>query len=548
MVNLRELLNNMKKYFWFVLVLLLIPVWAFSQTRPNFRQITDKPYVYIGDYTTIKGDGVTDDSATIQAVIDANPGGTFLFEAKTYVVNSPIILSSRESLVGSSITPDYSAGTIMLSTEASSTALISIGEGTQQLSIKIANISFRGTGWLSDTNGISGAMAYSTIDNCFFSNLKRGIYVYSTGNTFRNLGFAKNASGALGEGLVLRLESVTSGDGANRNLITNCSFFYTLDTTNAAVTICKGNNTVIDNCWFESTGNTAISLYGGYQVTISNSYFESIARDIPAYGITGSGNILTTSTLDSVGVYRVSFQNNYVIQASGKVTNIHSGLWASSVNLSNNSFLGFSETDNISANLSVVPIGSAYNNTSAFWPMSTSVNNELLVEHRRGIMDSPWFNSASLSALGFSEILGGASTATLTADLVYSGNTLVVDFRSGDFSYVYLDLPYKYYRNKRIAARAIVSGVSNLDRVGVYAWHTDVATPSFTLAPSSNILSFSSTASETTYTGYVDLPDEAVDNLFLAVAGTNASATIHALDFWILPSDLATKVPLFLGR
>lgn len=85
-----------------------LSVWATNFTAENYTDVllfdpTDAGIVSVKDYGA-KGDGVTDDTAAIQAAITANAGKTIWFPSGTYLVSSGIVVPSNTSLWGESRT------------------------------------------------------------------------------------------------------------------------------------------------------------------------------------------------------------------------------------------------------------------------------------------------------------------------------------------------------------------------------------------------------------------------------------------------------------
>ena len=85
-----------------LILMILFPLVCLGQTRPHWLQIDGKPFADVRTFGA-KGDGVTDDTAAIQAAIDSlTTGGTVIIPAGLYIVkpSTPIILDSGISIVG----------------------------------------------------------------------------------------------------------------------------------------------------------------------------------------------------------------------------------------------------------------------------------------------------------------------------------------------------------------------------------------------------------------------------------------------------------------
>lgn len=526
-----------------LLVALLLPIVCYGQTRPHWAQIENKPGVYLSDHYEVKGDGVTDDSEAIQAIIDANPNKTIYFEDKKYIINSPLDIPKGTSLVGERFLPKYAnTGTLLESTASSSVGIVRLGsEGSsgQVSNVIIENISFQGVAWNSTTEGIVGSSSSSLINNCFFSELKTGINIYGTGVTIEKCGFT-NGSGALAQGVVLRRES-------NANNILNCTFFYTLDTSGAAITLYKSAKTNIKDCWFEKIANTAIHIKGALQFTIRDCYFESVAYDIPALGVTGDGYPLKTGTYDGVGVQSGIIDGCYFSAVNSNAGAIHSGNWFANLVWTNNYFTRWDDLPlNSASNTPRLAIG----NTSSFWPMATGVNTQSApgALPRKGMMDSPWF-SESLASMGITIYEGTGASITETPGTLYQGNNIEVVGGAGSGAFYY-EAPYTYYAGKRVRTRVISSDRVNVgDAVFVGVAYGDGANPLTGASASVRLCSLLDGTEVLTQTGYVDLPDDyEYGKIWFVVQGIAAEAKIHAVDWWVDNIDLITNAPEFIGR
>jgi parallel beta-helix repeat protein len=247
------------------------------QTKPTSEQVTflaagtgatqrtalDK----LRDAVSVKdfgaaGDGTADDTAEIQAALDAVPavGGCVYFPAGTYVVSAPLVVDSNTVLVGD-------------------------GMYVSKLSATTAFTS-------------SQAMVYANTEN----NI-----------TIEDLGFFGNTNGTLGAGTGIHLKNGT------RNQVRNC---YVENTTQAGIRYEEQNNGIIDGCTLNACGRTGytdnhgIMLYSAsgsaiqtYSCkvtsnTVTNSFRKGITTfsDLLLYDLLISGNTVTGSGLGNIYV------------------------------------------------------------------------------------------------------------------------------------------------------------------------------------------------------------------------------------------------------
>jgi parallel beta-helix repeat protein len=208
------------------------------------------------------GDGATDDTAEIQAALDAVPavGGCVYFPAGTYVVSAPLVVDSNTVLVGDGM---------YVSNLSATTAFTS-----------------------------SQAMVYANAEN----NI-----------TIEDLGFFGNTNGTLGAGTGIHLKNGT------RNQVRSC---YVENTTQAGIRYEEQNNGIIDGCTLNACGRTGytdnhgIMLYSAsgsaiqtYSCkvtsnTVTNAFRKGITTfsELLLYDLLISGNTVTGSGLGNIYV------------------------------------------------------------------------------------------------------------------------------------------------------------------------------------------------------------------------------------------------------
>ena len=208
------------------------------------------------------GDGVADDTAEIQAALDAVPavGGCVYFPAGTYVVSAPLIVDSNTVLVGDGM---Y-------------------------------------------VSKLSATTAFTASQSMVYANAESNI-------TIEQLGFLGNTNGTLGAGTGIHLKNGT------RNQVRDC---YVENTTQAGIRYEEQNNGIIDGCTLASCGRTGyadnhgIMLYSAsgsaiqtYSCkvtsnTVTNSFRKGITTfsDLLLYDLLISGNTVTGSGLGNIYV------------------------------------------------------------------------------------------------------------------------------------------------------------------------------------------------------------------------------------------------------
>jgi len=248
-----------------------------SMTKPTSEQVTflaagsgatqrtalDK----LRDVVSVKdfgaaGDGTADDTAEIQAALDAVPaiGGCVYFPAGTYVVSAPLVVDSNTVLVGD-------------------------GMYVSKLSATTAFTS-------------SQAMVYANAEN----NI-----------TIEDLGFFGNTNGTLGAGTGIHLKNGT------RNQVRSC---YVENTTQAGIRYEEQNTGIIESCVLQACGRTGYTDNHGVMVysdaasaiqtysikvlsnTIATSFRKGITTfsNLSLYDLLISGNTVTGSGLGNIYV------------------------------------------------------------------------------------------------------------------------------------------------------------------------------------------------------------------------------------------------------
>jgi len=234
-----------------------------SGTGASQRTVLDKlrDVVSVKDFGAV-GDGAADDTAEIQAALDAVPvaGGCVYFPAGTYIVSAPLVVDSNTVL---------------------------IGDGMY-------------------VSKLSATTAFTSSQAIIYANAENNI-------TIEQLGFIGNTNGTLGAGTGIHLKNGT------RNHVRDC---YVENTTQAGIRYEEQNNGIIDGCTLVSCGRTGyadnhgIMLYsaGGSAIqtysckvtsnTVTNSFRKGITTfsELLLYDLLISGNTVTGSGLGNIYV------------------------------------------------------------------------------------------------------------------------------------------------------------------------------------------------------------------------------------------------------
>jgi hypothetical protein len=253
-------------------------VGAVSRTAQNKMRET----ISVKDFGA-KGDGVTDDTAAIQAALDAMPkprGGNLFFPTGNYIVSASLIMPLAPSinqrvyinLVGESTAPLGSMTTITYT--ATSGALIEgrgvSGTDTNRCVLGFKDIHLYGQYVYdtSSTNTSVGINLYEPVgflmDNVLISGFKYCLYLESFWY-YSNIDFCRFQNCDYG--------IYVNNGAANGTSITKSAFIRC--DTNAMYLFATGENLNISQCWFETVSSDVIRvLSSGRKINIKDCYFE----------------------------------------------------------------------------------------------------------------------------------------------------------------------------------------------------------------------------------------------------------------------------------
>ena len=198
------------------------------------------------------GDGITDDTAAIQAAINsgiANDKAVFI-PAGTYILAGVLTGGANLHLFGEGV------GLTILQKKTSSTGhILDILGTTPKYNIDINNITF-------DCNLVDAGIYCEYINNAIFSNCE-----------IKNTPFW---------GLVVGKNISTSSTIVNNNVtIQNCVFDNNTQTYEH-VLVFNSENVLVDNCYFKTAANgIGVGLYQWTtNVTVSNCYFTDLNKAV----------------------------------------------------------------------------------------------------------------------------------------------------------------------------------------------------------------------------------------------------------------------------
>lgn len=287
---------------------------AFSKVNSNFTELSAR-FVSVADYGAT-GDGVTDDTAAIQAAIDDLPanGGTVYLPPGTYLIST--IEFPNDPKVVNFLGAGVSAVTLKMSTAAGpalrkeNTSGRIVGAVLGGFTIEAnassdrtnaAHVGIRVSGWnatrftniryQSDTSSSGGL-------GTFFDIAAHPYLSY--GNTFEQI----DVSVAYGPSAAFRFNNNSQGVlyNSNRNTIRD-SWFYALTDCDIIVDAADSTLLSIDDCLFEDCAG-AIGVQLGQATEIEGCWFELLDTNIQTdTGRTtdGSGSLIKANYFSGSG-------------------------------------------------------------------------------------------------------------------------------------------------------------------------------------------------------------------------------------------------------
>jgi len=238
-----------------------------------------------------KGDGVNDDTAEIQAAINAaatfgsasNQGATLFFPSGKYLISSTIDLPGAQyvSLIG-----EGRSSVISWSAGASSDVMFSMDNGSDSSQVFVEKLHFTNP---VDNNSLTGFEFCKTPG-------KAVVNVTFRQNLFQNLNRGIDMNQETDQMLIDDNYFLTYYDGAIKvqgycaNIYVKNNHFRDGKSNSYAVVFGSGNSIVLDTNTVQTAVNGAKGFYiaGSTKFTVTNTYFE-----VSAGGAAGDGPFLT---------------------------------------------------------------------------------------------------------------------------------------------------------------------------------------------------------------------------------------------------------------
>ena len=382
--------------------------------------------VSVKDFGAV-GDGVTDDTAFIQAAIDATKNSSILFfPSGIYLCSSGLTLYKGSKIEGeSNFLPDYRTTTKNCTRLSfTSTAVASIGiaidqsetESSYVWGVSIRNIYLEGVDAVSSVGIDVRSLACTIFENVGVRSFDIGLYItYGMTNTFNSLAIAQCTSSAVY--IAAPLNSVTTSQVFNGCTFRESGWGITIESK------ATGNSfgSVFNNCLIESTTLGGANIHRSCGATFNSTYMENVLGTLYRLhkdGVAGGSNYADV----------VIFGGDQAGQNSGVSTNAVDIGYCRQVTITGVLFQRC--TNGIVCDATNTPDNSVY----VFSPEYISVTNRFVNEKNKvnGLYASAVASSAR-SALSYSSNYyarrsGGATDMfTATADSVDNGVKMGID-------------------------------------------------------------------------------------------------------------------------
>lgn len=276
-----------------------------------------------------RGDGLTDDTATIQSTIDAAPhGATIYFPTGTYCISQTLQLKNGQTYLG-----DGPGSNIKQADNANLIALLAVTEFMtnatySSIPLRVSNLSFDGNRTHNTAlhpnggHGIIFMSSNSLIEACAFYNISRSAIIFSD----RNLAGTIITNSSI-ENYILHCKVESTGqygiwirdqsDGrCTDGYIRDCVVSDTADTaifvergagwflSGNHVYGCMKSGIVVNNAWSTNIIGNEVDGYG-YDLTPAPNYYSGISVTcIGPRATVVEGNIISTTEVNPHTIYQ----------------------------------------------------------------------------------------------------------------------------------------------------------------------------------------------------------------------------------------------------
>lgn len=318
-----------------IFLILLIPVSLTAQTRPHWKQISNKPMVYVSDYGAVVDDGDDDYAAIASAAEYAESiGASLQLTGGKYLLSQSLSLPDYSNVVGcASATISYLDMTdidyplILLGSNCSVSGLTLFGSGT--------HLTASGDCEASDYCLISITGDNNVVSDCCFLEIDDyGVLIVGDGSlnkidgcSFENESALTNGvRGRYGVGITTISSPPADGNRITRNYFSKlaCGISYVSNSTSSEVGFFGDiTNTIIVNNRIASMSEHGIYASSGFGGVISNNIITEIEAG-SGIKFRGRGGTITGNRLSSVatGIELAKQTNQTTVSANNIRTSV----------------------------------------------------------------------------------------------------------------------------------------------------------------------------------------------------------------------------------
>lgn len=371
-----------------------LPVTATGSTTARSLANRFADTVNVKDFGAV-GDGVTDDTAAIQAAITAmSPWGTLIIPEGVYKTTSTITLPAFYNLNGVMVT-GVGNGTVIKPTSAVTTVFNCLGDFITFDGLQIdGSLTSNATGIVLNGGNNNNNV---TVKNCFFGVMSKGVELRTDSWSVHSCRFT---------------DVTTAIDCANWAMNGSCYDNYVLGGI-TSIRLTKDNSVaspkraegvrIFSNCFLNTAPSAkAIIIEAGLEISIFNNIVDQT-------GSAGYGIYAQAMTGDTIS--HIKIQNNWL---AGGVTSAGHALWVSqgSGDNANNIWI----EGNTLTSTDVATNGATLTNIAGYW----LVNNQFYCGNPSGsfLLTTP----LTITTSNFGTVFGNRGLTTETASV--DNNTL----------------------------------------------------------------------------------------------------------------------------